>query len=160
MTKKLALVIHKDIVDESKLKYDNLELISVQKFREFLYDFEGFKDLEKKAQLDDKSLILSYQKLEEAMLKGKKLLFSIFENNKFEGELFQNSLEELVEKYHYDLLKLKVSSVAVSDKYAHLGYFKDSYSRRDASCSVVLKQAISNEDLVILSNFLGGQTYE
>ena len=155
VVRKLALITHENIIDESKLEYVNSELISVQKFREFLYDFEGFKNVEKKAQLDNTALILAYAKLEKLMFEGKKLIFSIFINDSFEGDFFQSSLEELIEKYKYELLELRLTSVASSDKYAHPGYFSDSHSLSDVPCNLVLKKSIDNESLKNLTDFLG-----
>lgn len=156
MVKKLALIIHQNIIDESKLQYENMELISVQQFREFLYNFEGFKNITEKEQLDNTAVVLAYAKLEKLMFEGKKLIFSIFINDNFEGDFFQSSLEELIEKYKYELLELKLAGLASSDQYAHQGYFKDSYNLADTPCNLVLKKSIANEDLKKLSDFLGG----
>ncbi|MSE04747.1 hypothetical protein GKC34_15660 (plasmid) [Lactobacillus salivarius] len=157
MAKKIVLITHENIIDESKLKYTNVELISVQKFREFLYDFEGFKDIAKKEQLDNTALTLAYEKLEESMLQGKKLIFSIFKNDRFEGEVFQSSLKEMIEKYKYELLELNLTSIEMSNKYAHPGYFRDSYNLSDVPCNVVLEKNINNEDLKKLTFFLEGE---
>ena len=83
-------------------------MISVQQFREFLYNFEGFKNITEKEQLDNTAVVLAYAKLEKLMFEGKKLIFSIFINDNFEGDFFQSSFEELIEKYKYELLELKL----------------------------------------------------
>ena len=93
MVKKLALIIHQNIIDESKLQYENVELISVQQFREFLYNFEGFKNITEKEQLDNTAVVLAYAKLEKLMFEGKKLIFSIFINDNFEGDFFKVALK-------------------------------------------------------------------